>query len=60
MVGMEISKYCIVWGSENLIINGWVRHNGGVDLKMGRGGGGAILSKVISVPQKIPNKTSTL
>ena len=40
MVGMEISKYCIVWGSENLIINGWVRHNGGVDLKMGRGGGG--------------------
>ena len=40
MVGMEISKYCIVWGSENLIINGWVRHNGGVDLKMGRGVGG--------------------
>ena len=24
-------------GWKNLIINGWVRHNGGVDLKMGVG-----------------------
>ena len=38
-----------------MIVNGWVRHNGGVDLKIG----GVILSKVILVPQKILNKTST-
>ena len=43
-------------GWKNLIINGWVRHNGGVHLKMG---GGVILSKVILVPQEILNKTST-
>ena len=45
-------------GWKNLIINVWVRHNGGVDLKMG-GGRGVILSKVILVPQKILSKTST-
>ena len=25
-------------GWKKFIINGWVRHNGGVDIKMGRGG----------------------
>ena len=37
MGGMENSKYLIMGGWKNLIINGWVRHNGGVDLKMGVG-----------------------
>ena len=55
MGGMEISKYWIMGGWNNLIINGWVRHNGGPDLKMG----GGYLSKLILVPQKILNKTST-
>ena len=57
MGGMEISKYWIMGDWENLIINGWVRHNGGVDIKIG--GGVVIPSKVILVPQKILNKTST-
>ena len=35
MGGMEISKYWIMGVWKNLIINGWVRYNGGVDLKMG-------------------------
>ena len=54
---MEISKYWIIGGWENLIINGWVRQNGGVYLKM-NGGWLIILSKVILVPQRILNKTS--
>ena len=37
MGGMEISKYWIMRGWKNLIINGWVKHNGEVDLKMGWG-----------------------
>ena len=57
MGGIESSKYWIMGGWENLIINGWVRHNGGVDIKIG--GGVVIPSKVILVPQKILNKTST-
>ena len=54
---MKISKYWIWEGWKKFNINGWVRHNGGVDLKMGPGG--VIFSKVILVPQKILNKTST-
>ena len=42
------SKYWIMGGWKSLSINGWVGHNGGVDLKMG-----LIHSKVILVPQKI-------
>ena len=57
MRGMEISKYWIMGGWKNLVINGWVRNNGGVDLKVGGGRGRSILSKVILVPQKILNKT---
>ena len=55
MGSIKISKYWRIGGWKNLIINGWVRHNSGVDLKLG----GIILSKVILVPQKILNKTST-
>ena len=58
MGGMEISKYWIIGGWKKLIINGWVRCNGRVDLKMERVEG-VILSKVILVPQKTVNKTST-
>ena len=29
-----------MWGWKNIIINGWVKQNGGVDPKMGAGGGG--------------------
>ena len=36
--GMEISKYWIMGGLKKLIINGWVRHNGGLDLKIGEEG----------------------
>ena len=56
--GMEISKCWIIGGWKKLIINGWVRHNGRVDLKMERGGW-VILSKVILVSQKTVKKTST-
>ena len=35
---MEISKYWIMGGWKNLIINGCVRYNGGADLKMRVGG----------------------
>ena len=31
------SKYWIMGGWKSLSINGWVGHNGGVDLKMGWG-----------------------
>ena len=55
---MEIWKYRIMWGWKNIIINGWVKQNGGVDPKMGAGGG-VMLSKVILVPQRTLNKTST-
>ena len=51
--GIEISKHWILGGWKNLNINGWVRYNGGIDLKMG---GAVIHSKVILVPQKILNK----
>ena len=54
----EILKCWIIrggeWVEKNLSINGWVRHNGGVDLKRG-----VIHSKVVLVPQKVLNKTST-
>ena len=40
MGSMEISKYWIIGGWKKLIINEWVRHNSGVDLKIGGGGGG--------------------
>ena len=58
---MEISKYWIMGGwTKNLIIAGWIRHNGGLDLKMGGGGWGRVIFyKVILVSQKILNKTST-
>ena len=39
------------------MVNGWVRHNGGLDLKME--GGEEILSKVILISQKALNKTFT-
>ena len=35
---MEISKYWIMGGRKNLIINGWVRYKGGADLKLRVGG----------------------
>ena len=33
-----------MWGWKNIIINGWVKQNGGVDPKMRRGGGNAFQS----------------
>ena len=61
--GYEDFKILNNGGWRSLIINWWLRHNGAVDLKMGGWGGGGeggvILSKLILVPQKILNKSST-
>ena len=54
---MTLQKWQNLFYSLNPPANGWVRQNGGVDLTMG--GGSVIFSKVILVPQKILNKTST-
>ena len=37
MGGMVISKYWIMRVWKSLIITGWIRYNGGVDLKIGAG-----------------------
>ena len=58
MGGLEISKYWMMGGWKNLIINGWVRHNGGVDLKIGGagegGGGGNPSQNNFGATKKLP------